>query len=148
MNAFGGRGMYDASRFLPCEPRLGATTEEEEALGCSGDGCGICGVCVSCGSEWCCNVAAMGGDDEEKEAGVIPEWNVKVMVCEVGLSTRGGIPNNVACSTISFDASRTNHQRLTVVVVIVALIVVVARIIDERHIKVEKIRRGEKELKG
>lgn len=74
MNAFGGRGMYDASRFLPCEPRAGATTEdeEEEAVGCSGGGCGIFGVCVSCGSDWCCNVATVG-DDDEKDAGVIPE---------------------------------------------------------------------------
>ena len=28
MNAFGGRGMYDASRFFACEPRVAASTGE------------------------------------------------------------------------------------------------------------------------
>lgn len=62
------------------------------------------------------------------------------MDCELGLSTSGGIPGNVACSKISFDASRSINQRLTVVVVIVvALVVVVATLIDGPHIKVEKV---------
>lgn len=65
--------MYDASRFLPCEPRVRATTEdEEEEVGdCSGGGSGVCGVCVGCGSGCCCNVVKVGDDNEEKDADII-----------------------------------------------------------------------------
>lgn len=46
----------------------------------------------------------------------------------------------MASSTISFDASRTINQTLTIVIIIiVALVMVVATLIDGQHIKAEKV---------